>query len=117
MMNKYFVTFFGLGCIAIIIGIPIFTGYSVAKNPPRWYLQKHQTSRDLQQQSEPLAQIVVSGDELNGVYIPPNLEVETGGDGVLIKGPTKDVYRFHRKLYRLDTPRTGPLGLFPWRTK
>lgn len=100
-----------------IIAVPFAVEHGMARNPPAWYLKRHQTSRSLHQQTDPVAQIVVTGSELNGVYIPPNLEVETGGDGVLVKGPAKDIYDFHRKLYRLDEPRTGVLGLFEWRTE
>lgn len=89
----------------------------ISNNPPAWFTERHQTSQSLKQQTAPRAQFVALGSRLSGVYIPPEIEVETGGDGIVVRGPTQDIYRFHRKIYGLDSPpRTFVFG-WEWKVK
>ena len=91
-------------------------GSWIAANPPRWWLDKHSASRQIKAQTEPTAQIVTTADRLSYLYIPTDIEVEPGGDGIVLRGPRDSIYRFHRQLHRLDENKHGPFN-FEWRTE
>ena len=95
--------------LAAITGILILFGlvgmviaYAMAKNPPRWWLDKQRVSQQIQQQDDPTASVFLNEYAIQRVYIPPQVEATNGGEGVILVGPKDIINRLYREAYRLD---------------
>lgn len=118
LIHNPFIAIPAMLVFAVVVALSslYFLDRQIAKNPPRNWLNNHNTSRQIKAQTAPIAQIVVSTDRLSSNYIPTNIIMEPGGDGVVLRGPRDVIYAFHRKIYYLDENEHGLFG-FKWRTE
>lgn len=104
-------------CVGFILGLAfaaVSVSFLMSRFPPRWWLDRHQVSREIQLQDDPVATVLISEYAARRVYIPPGVEVSSGSDEcIILTGPKDIISRLYRQAYQLDDPGWP----FEWRTE
>lgn len=109
---------FSLPVMAVVAALIISYTAEIRRgeDPPAWWVDRHNSSRQIKIQAADTAQIVVPLNRIADHYIPTDIEVVPGGEGVVLRGPKNSIYNFHRKIFRLDENEHGIFGL-AWKTE
>ena len=98
-LGLFSAVFLLLACFLVVMTI-VF--YIIAKHPPQWWVDRQEVSRQIQQQDDPVASAFLNRYAIEGVYIPPEVQINNGGEGVVLVGPKDTINRIYRKAYGLD---------------